>query len=489
MLLGKAKRREKQTIKLTQNKYVAGVGYEALHPDVKGVDPEDYSLVYKTKILSDVARGSKEHRVHRSQAIAAYKAGKLSTREAEILETTLDQEERLQQKKEFYEPPKNVGLNPIRQLQSIIWETARKNVESPLETLTPLRPSAKFLHKRTAIEDYIETQLGGTDAGIWTNPYSHFIKPTANKLRQSASMYNRFIPEEAREKFNIDEYFDKFEYIKKRMSGATEYSLSTVIGGSMSGLNTKEKILKFKAGLSEDQKDYFNSFSQELDEKKRSVIRAMLPEDVRRGYVQIWNNLDLARKAKAEGLNIQKALAESIHVQTKKLGDVYDVSLTKSDREKAKEIVKRGKDSYANVGMSTGERVKYTQDELLRLRMADKEALTYLSKRTGVPNKGFVGWDPRLTADDIKIRTLSIGGEDLKRFNFWKKDEERMEALSAITEKSNAVFSQIDAIKANIRSDRDLKRQIEQTMFENGFKASNISFVDSEYGGLLVRED
>ena len=58
--------------------------------------------------------------------------------------------------------------------------------------------------------------------------------------------------------------------------------------------------------------------------------------------------------------------------------------------------------------------------------MADKEALTYVNSKTGVPNTGFVGWDPRLTMDDIKIRTLSIGGQDLKRLGYWKKDEERI---------------------------------------------------------------
>ena len=57
--------------------------------------------------------------------------------------------------------------------QNAIWESF-SHLESPLEPLTPFRPMAKFVHQRTAVEDYIKTQLMGSDVGIWTNPYSHF---------------------------------------------------------------------------------------------------------------------------------------------------------------------------------------------------------------------------------------------------------------------------------------------------------------------------
>ena len=462
----------------------------ALNPELQGVDPNDYSLVWRNKILTDVARGSKEHRETREEALQAYKQGDLSKREIEILGNTLDQEQQLTQKKEFYEKPNTGFTGPIGMFQSLMWETMRRNAESPLEMLTPIRPAAKFLHQRTAIEDYIETQLGGSDAGIWTNPYSHFIKPALNKSRQSLPLGNEvFIPDEAREKYNIDEYFDKLDYLRKRKSGSNDYALSTVIGASLSGLNTKEKVLKFKAGLSDDQKDYFDSFSKETNEGKRDLIRTILPEDVRRGYEQIWQNLDIANKTRQNGGSVQEAIYNNLHKQTKRLQDTYDVDLTKEEKTKARKIVSQDKDTYSQMGMSKSERIQATEDELLRFKMADKESLTYIKQRTGVPNKNFIGWDPRLQTDDIKIRTLTLGGEDLKRFGFWKKDEERLRSLSAITEESDAVFSQINAIKADMKSNRNLKRSIERTMFENGFKSTNITFVPNDYGSLLVREN
>lgn len=465
-----------------------GIGYEALHPELKGMDPEDYPLIYKYKILSDVARGSREYVQARIQALNAYKAGDLSEREVELLGETLDQEQQIQQKKDFYEVPNKIG-GPIGMLQGSLWEVMRKNVESPLEMLTPIRPGAKFSHQRTAIEDYIETQLGGPDTAIWTNPYSHFLKPAANKARQSLPFGNNFfVPEETREKYAIDEFFDKFDYLRKRRNSSEEQAMSTVIGSSLSGLNTKEKVLKFRAALQDDQKDYFNAFSKETDQGKRDAIRSMVPEDVRRAYEQIWRNLDTANEARKNGVSVQTAIAEDIHNQTGKLASLFDVGLTKEDKKKAMAKVNSDMDSYAGMGMSKSDRVKYTEDEMLRMKMADREALTYITQRTGTPSAGFVGWDPRLKTDDIKIRTLSIGGQDLKRFGFWKQDEERMNRLSAITDQSDAIFTQIDEIKANIKSNRNLKNAIERTMFDNGFKARKIDLVDSNYKSIVVEE-
>ena len=120
--------------------------------------------------------------------------------------------------------------------------------------------------------------------------------------------------------------------------------------------------------------------------------------------------------------------------------------------------------------------------------MADMEATTHLRNSTGVPSSKFMGWDPRLKTDDIKIRTLSIGNEDLRRFGFWKKDEERMNRIPALKSEDEVVQS-IDRIKASMRENTIMKRQIEMTMFNNGFKASRINVMDANFGNLRIQED
>jgi hypothetical protein len=49
-----------------------GAGYEALHPELEGVDPEDYPSIHKMAILADVAPYSHEYNT-RSLHLAAHK--------------------------------------------------------------------------------------------------------------------------------------------------------------------------------------------------------------------------------------------------------------------------------------------------------------------------------------------------------------------------------------------------------------------------------
>jgi hypothetical protein len=44
-----------------------GAGYEALHPDVEGLDPEDYPEIHKMAILADVAPYSREYNTFRQR--------------------------------------------------------------------------------------------------------------------------------------------------------------------------------------------------------------------------------------------------------------------------------------------------------------------------------------------------------------------------------------------------------------------------------------
>ena len=466
-----------------------GAGLEALHPELKGVAPEDYSLVYKYKTLADVAKGSREHIRARQQALAAYSAGDLSKREVEIVKQTVEQEVARDNKKDFYEASSvkdRFGYGPLGYIQSSVWDFVARNGESPTEMLTPLRPMAKFMHQRTAIEDYVATQLGGSDAGIWTNPYSHFIKPAANKTRLLVD--RSFKGDEVREKENIDEYFDKLGHMRNRLNGTGVQDFNSTVASSMSGLNTNEKVLKFKKSLSDSERDYFEAFSKETDKKKRDMIRSILPGNVARGYEQIWRNVDIAERARAQGGSVQKAIAGDLHLQTKKLQDSFGVGLSKEEMAAVKKSVYNDRDSYADMGFSLRDRITYSADEAVRLKMADMEAATHLRNTTGIPNKKFMGWDPRLKTDDIKIRTLSAGHEDLRRFGFWKKDEDRMNRIPALGSEDQVIQS-IDKIKADMKSNIIMKRQIEMTMFNNGFKASRINVTDANFGNLRIQEE
>ena len=467
---------------------LAGKGFEALNPEVAGVDPEEYSLIYKYKILSDVSKGSREHIRARQQAIQAYTGGALSPYESKILEQTLDQEVARDNRKTFKEQStasQRIKSGPEGLLQGSLWDIV--STESPLEMLTPIRPIAKFIHNRTAIEDYVATQLGGSDAAIWTNPYSHFIKPTANKTRLVAE--RNFKAKEVTEKENIDEYFDKLGTIKNLADTNRTNDLNSVAASSLSGLFTNAQVMKFKKALSADQRDYFESFSKEKDESKRDKIRTILPEDVLRGYEQIWRNSDTAAKARANGSSVQQAITDDFNRNTKVLAHSMNTKpLTRDEKKNAVDLVDTNQDSYANLGASRRERIEITQNEMIRKKISFQESAAYVHNTTGSPTSKFMGWDPRLTVDDIKIKTLSIGGEDLKRFGFWKKDEERMNNITALNDEDQVIHS-LSRIKADIHRNMMARQKIDSVLFSNGYKTRHISIADSNYGMLKFKEE
>ena len=464
-----------------------GKGLEALNPELKGLDPKRYPLVFQYKVLSDVAKGSQEQIAARKQLIDLYKHGKLSNREIDIFTRTLDQEVQKDQKKQFYEyantmQKSNMGL--IGKVQNSIWETIA-HAESPLEMLTPLRPMSKFVHQRTAIEDYQATQLGGPDTAIWTNPYGHFIKPAINKTVGMLPGIHK--PKEASSRDNINEYFDKLNYIKNRRSGNIVAAGKTVIASSYSGLNTEERVLQFKAALTDNQRDYFDSFSKQADPKKRAKILAMLPEDIGRGYQQIWHNVDIATKAKKNHVSVEKALAEDYHKQTVALESSfgYKAKLSKSEEVRAEQNVQNNRDAFVESPISHSQRVKYEKDSMKRQKMADIESTGFVNQRTGMPSSHFSGWDPRIDMNDIKIRTLSIGGEDLKKFGFWKRDEERAGRLTVV-QQEDEVTHQISGIKRQMQNQHRMKNEIAKSMFSNGFKVSKVDISDSGRGSVII---
>ena len=148
--------------------------------------------------MQNVARGSSEH-----IAVKKYLAehlDELSEKEKDVFFEAYGQEKSKEQEKRFFEYKTDADrsrMGFLQLMQSTLWDSI-SHLESPLEPLTPFRPMAKFVHQRTAEEDYIKTQLMGSDVGIWTNPYSHFIKPAANRVRDLD--VGQFKPEEALEK-------------------------------------------------------------------------------------------------------------------------------------------------------------------------------------------------------------------------------------------------------------------------------------------------
>lgn len=456
-------------------------GFETLNPELKGVDPNNYPLVYQYKILQNVARGSSEH-----IAVKKYLAehlDELSEKEKDVFFEAYGQDTERDVQKRFTDyktrsEKSNMGV--IGLTQNAIWESF-SHLESPLEPLTPFRPMAKFVHQRTAVEDYIKTQLMGSDVGIWTNPYSHFLKPTLNRLADSGSI-DQFKPKEAIEKENIDTYFDKLSLVKAIKTNDTYDIERNITALSYLGINDPGSMKRFKSALPEGQSAYVETFSQEKDKKKRNQILSLVPKDIGRAYQSIWSNIDIYDQAIMRGKDPNKALEEEYLKDSKKLKSAFSIDITRQDRE----TIHNQASTLAN-DEDKKRFEQYQEAKLIRLKAAQKEATEYVENQTGsLPSDNWIGWDPRLTIDDIKLKTLTIGREDIHRFGYWQKDLERSERLIGL--KEGEIVNELENIKAEKRSNVAREFAIRSRLRNIGFEVSTINSVPSNSNQLKITD-
>jgi hypothetical protein len=90
------------------------------------------------------------------------------------------------------------------------WENLMHGMETPLETLTPLAPTAKFIHQRTPLEDYLRTRVYSREVAMWNNPIQHFLAPGLSTAYTWAGWDG--IPRSVKQRWMVQEYFDRLEY-------------------------------------------------------------------------------------------------------------------------------------------------------------------------------------------------------------------------------------------------------------------------------------
>lgn len=442
-----------------------GKGYVALNKELKDIDPENYPLVHQYKILSDVATGSSEQISMRKNILSKVASGDIVGKDRDLFYETLEKEQNKSVKREFNEyltEEEKANLSGAGKVLNKLWEFGAHKAETPLEPLTPFRPGSKFIHARSSIEDYNMTMLQGPDTGIWTNPYEHFFRVSWNRSKDTlVPGVNK--PIEASERDNVEEYFDKLEYIKARKNNDSNAALKTTIGRTFAGISDKSDMNKFKRSLSKDQQLYVESFSKETNPENREKILAMLPKDVGSAYVDIWNNLRVVENAKKEGKDVDVELKKEYKENTKKIAEVYNL---KPKEDSAKTIIKN-------------------EDLDTRLRAADIEAENFVESRTGMPSKEWLGWDPRLTMDDVKIRTLTVGKADIFKYGFWKPDKERNDRIVALNNEQEVSTKYAD-IKKKIIDTNEEQERIKRHMFEKGILAERVILTEASQNDVRI---
>ena len=443
-----------------------GSGMNKYYEHLEGVDPEEYSDIDKFRIISDVAYNSSEYYNMSQYMQQKYSEGKMSEEEMIQYAEIYEQSQMRGLKKNFYEYKTDEDLEGVStwgKIQNALWEGITHNAELPTENLTFFRPAGKLLHQRSAIEDYRKTQILGTDNAMWDRPIDHFIKPFIN---ESIGMIDgEYVPIETQERRNVDSYFDSLEYYKQMQIyrenvGKNDYAANmakqkagkTVRGAIASGLDNESEILGAYSALSSEEKAYFTSFVN-ANESDRSTISNMLQENSSQMYQMLWRRKDAAEQG-------------------------ADISAVVEDEEQ--ELISQNRGAYASYKRSGDENKGITFSEY----MQESYARAQIEEATGLPDEDFIGWDSRIDIKDVKLRTLMLGKEDVRKYGYWESDEsELLRQIGILNE--DQVVNKINSIKTTNAQNRFVNQsRIKDELHRNGIDAQNISFSNVGMGDI-----
>jgi len=231
------------------------------------------------------------------------------------------------------------------------------------------------------------------------------------------------VPPHIRRQRDVEEYFDKLEYLKyKRLQKASEdmedwdsamtYRQKTK--ETMMGMNPYGNPLYILRAMPKRERDYWASFKEEDDPEKQQRIVELVPDAMKEIYRASYlrrAQTDVKRTAR-KGFETEKdateaqELLEFVRRDMSRQGQPYSPELgAEFAAAQKKGLAKPGR--YADW---------YRQ----------KEMQEYFETHQ-LPDENWVGWDPRVDLEDVKMKFVRDEGYDFHDYDLW---EDRLYAMT-----------------------------------------------------------
>jgi hypothetical protein len=165
------------------------------------------------------------------------------------------------------------------------WENLTHSAETPLESFTPLAPVAKFVHQRTALEEYQRAEVYGREVSLWQKPFDHFIAPGLTTTAWWAGW--RGLPREVQERYMVEEYFDRLEHekwarLQRQAAAEGDARLAAQYQRQARRTKTGANIISEHAvrrALSSKERAYFKEFVEApTTAERREISRIVSPQ-------------------------------------------------------------------------------------------------------------------------------------------------------------------------------------------------------------------
>jgi hypothetical protein len=283
-----------------------GPGYARLYPELQGIDAEDYPLMHKYNILSQVSPLSNEFRETRDALYRMRAAGGLTP----VQETWADRiDEAVTDRwnvRNFDRSHKNAITGPGTADVSRTWlglQQAGRKIMAPLEYgLGPASPRLlqKFMANRNEVEQYEYERMYGTPMAFWDKPGRDWIRPTMYSLANHMGYQGK--PLWRMEADRVNEYFDEAEFYKWMSLSNQAAEMGNVrdkiryeylASNTRMGISPQGNPLSIYWSLPEEERSFFNAFSM-AEGKTRKRILNMIPENQTHLYKALWSRMDNA---------------------------------------------------------------------------------------------------------------------------------------------------------------------------------------------------
>jgi hypothetical protein len=351
-----------------------GKGYEALNPDVAGLDPEDYPLIHKYKILADVAPQSRQTIKMQQELYERKAAGILTEHESKMLDNIVENHQKRLAATRDYEPHPNAIRIPIASdITQYMYEKGTSAIRTGLsaaEYLVPggFRPASKLLgHTRDAIEVYETERIYGTANPFWDSPIRDWFRPAMYSAARIMGVDSK--PMHVTKKEEINEHFDKLQFMKyMQLAEQAENQKDrnryiSLAARTRTGVNPNGDALSVYLALPNADKRFFDAFANaQKDERER--ILELVPEDQKHLYQNIWSRIDSGE----------------------------NVSLLSSDKAVIDEEYMREK--------------MYLMEEYFRNKP--------------MPSVDWIGWHKDVDIEDIKVKYVDNSGQEIHDYDMWE---------------------------------------------------------------------
>ena len=353
-----------------------GTGYEALnelHSNIPGV----YDAVDRFLILADIAPYSEQFKNYRTIVNMWSRAGVIDKTWEGKIETAREQRSERMKKYEFQprrfsrvrkqvdEALTGDNLSKIEEGAGRAWEGVTHTLSNvPVPGVSYL--AGKMMPARTPIEHYERFQVFGREASFWGHPIRDFAKVYYQEAR--GKLQPTWIPPDVSKKREIEEYFDKVEYIKykqlaKRSREVEDYGLAKEFDKrskeTLHGLDPYGSFANIFRAMPRAERDYFTEFSDAQGEE-RERIRELTPKYMSRIYEAQWQMRD--RKSGVD-------------------------------------------------------------DETVAVERQTNEDLSEFFTEHHLPGPNWLGWHPDVDLDKVKLKVVKNEALDIHDFNLWRTQE------------------------------------------------------------------